>query len=113
MAGSLPRPEFEVFAEPDGDVVLRVSGEIDAAVSPRFRDRLGELLDVSRDDVLVDLADVSFIDSSGLAVLVHAHHQLDGTGRRIVIARSSRTVTRALELAGLRALFDGEDWESP
>jgi anti-sigma B factor antagonist len=103
----LPNAQFEASAGRDDEVVLRVSGEIDLAAAPLFRDRLGDIIKTTKHDVTVDLAGVTFIDSSGLAVLVHAHHQLRAVTRTLVITHPSLSVTRVLQITGLDALLTG------
>ena len=54
-------------------------------------------------DVGVDLARVTFIDSSGLSVLVQARQRVDELGRRFEIRAASRPARRVLEISGLDA----------
>jgi anti-sigma B factor antagonist len=53
------------------------------------------------DDVSLDLSGVSFMDSSGIRVLVDAHNRADAVGRRLVIEWPSSAVQRVLEISGL------------
>ncbi len=108
MGDWLPHAEFDVSTGRDGNVVLRLSGDIDLSAKSLFQERLAEVIAANDDDVVVDLADVSFIDSTGLAVLLDARQELEGPGRKLLIARPSVRVTRALEAAGLDALFDNQ-----
>ena len=101
----VPFAGFEASAGRDGEVVVRVRGEIDMAAAPVFRERLTGVIESNGDDVVVDLADVSFMDSSGLVVLVEAHQKLETASRKLLIARPSPAVTRVLEVTGLDRLF--------
>jgi len=101
----VPFAGFEASAGRDGEVVVRVRGEIDMAAAPVFRERLTAVIESNGDDVVVDLADVSFMDSSGLVVLVEAHQKLESASRKLLIARPSPAVTRVLEVTGLDRLF--------
>jgi anti-sigma B factor antagonist len=56
----------------DEVTVVAVSGEVDASSSPDLRARLDELTAQGRERLVVDLGGVGFLDSSGLATLVHA-----------------------------------------
>ena len=94
---------------PDGHVVLHVSGEIDMSAKGLFLERLADVIEASDGDVVVDLADVSFIDSTGLAVLMQAREQLETAGHKLMITRPSRPVTRVLQVAGLDALLQNRD----
>ena len=54
-----------------GDVMLmRLNGRLDATTSPQVRDTLQTLLEQDQPKIIIDLQDVPFIDSSGLASLV-------------------------------------------
>ena len=104
--GSLPQAEFDLSDGIDGHVVLHASGEIDASAKSLFVERLDDATEATDGDVVVDLSDVSFCDSTGIAVLLHARQQLAAAGRKLLIARPSPSVTRVLEVAGVDALFD-------
>ena len=106
MGDLAPKATFDAAAGRDGNGVVRVSGEIDISAKSLFQERLDDVIDAHDDDVVVDLAEVSFIDSTGLFVLSQARQRLETAGRKLMIARPSRAVTRVLELAGLVALFE-------
>jgi stage II sporulation protein AA (anti-sigma F factor antagonist) len=57
---------------------------------------------------VVDLADVSFMDSSGLRVLVVARNALDERGGEMVIADVSDQLRRLFEISGLTSAFTFE-----
>ena len=104
MGDLAPHTRFDVAAGRDGHLVVHVSGEIDLSARSLFQKRLDDMFEANDDDVVVDLADVSFIDSTGLFVLLQARERLETAGRKLMIARPSRPVTRVLELAGLDAV---------
>jgi anti-sigma B factor antagonist len=97
--------EFEIV---DGVATLVVTGEIDLSSAPRLQE-LGEMALVETVSTLrIRLADVSFIDSSGLAALI-AIQNAAGRGRQaVILERPSERVTRLLEVAGLAAHFQLE-----
>ena len=55
---------------------LTVTGELDIGTASAFRSALGDLMGTGQRDVLVDLAETDFLDSSGIGVLLWAHHRL-------------------------------------
>jgi anti-sigma B factor antagonist len=87
------------IAPTTGGVVL--SGEIDAHTAPTLAGWLAPLQGAGT-DVLIDLAGVDFIDSSGLGVLIDAHRRAVDAGRRLVLERPSPAVVRLIEISGLR-----------
>lgn len=88
----------------DGARVLQVSGEIDIIGAPALRAALMPALDDTR-LVVLDLSEVSFLGSSGLAVLVEAREQAQRSERELRLVCATRIVLRALEATGLRELF--------
>ena len=105
MSERWSRASFEVSAGGRGDVVVHLAGEIDAAVTPVFRDRLDEVVGTTDHDLMVDVAAVTFMDSSGLAVLVQARQQCQRSGRELLLVHPSPPVIRLLEVAGLDGWF--------
>jgi anti-sigma B factor antagonist len=95
------RRRLEVSVEYDGDVTLvRATGELDLAGSPRLAARLNEVIWSRRGAVVIDL-DVRMVDSTGLAVLLNALRRLDRAGRPLRIVSTQPSVRRALALTRL------------
>jgi anti-sigma B factor antagonist len=90
------QPLLRIERTDDG---LRLHGEIDGSSA----DELANLLDPlpGTGDVVVDLADVGFIDSSGLRVLIDAHQRAERSNRLVVLAHPSAVVRRLLDITGL------------
>jgi anti-anti-sigma factor len=86
---------------------IELLGDVDAATAPVFAEVLTAMMtngaDVSH--VVVDMRRVSFIDSSGLAVLIGAEHRRDGDAT-LRLRSPSRQVRRLLEVSGLATYFD-------
>jgi anti-sigma B factor antagonist len=85
--------------------VLELHGELDLQTVPQLRLALSEAL--QRDDgaVVVDLVDVTFIDSTGLASLLNALRRLTRAGRRLLLACADGPVRRMLQLTRLDGTF--------
>lgn len=81
--------------------VVRLSGDLDMAVVPELRRELDKTLEAGCVNVVLDLADVSYADSSALGLLVWLDHRLRPMGGRLVLAGARRDVGRILELSGL------------
>ena len=86
--------------------VLAVQGEIDTLTAPAFRAATDELLSASGDILVMDLTEVRFLASSGLAGLIKAAHRAEDRGIRLQLVITSRAVRRPLEITGTAALFD-------
>jgi anti-anti-sigma factor len=82
----------------DGVTVLELRGAIDVAQAYQLRDTLGPMLDGPAARVLLDLADVTLIDSSGIGVFVTAHRRAVEVGSGLVLARPVGSVERVFTL---------------
>jgi len=83
--------------------VIAPTGELDLAGATAFRAALQEAVLRADDGLIVDLSDVGFMDSSGLAVILEADAQLHGRRRRLaVVAPRGTSAAMLLTLAGLR-----------
>jgi len=90
----------------DGEWVVTVQGEIDVATSPRLHTELHTLLEQGARSIVLDLGSMSFIDSSGLGVLVGALKRLkDQQGDTIVLRDLQEPARRVFEITGLTGLF--------
>lgn len=99
---------FEVIPHGDDACVVHVLGEIDTMTAPALRVQLDEYLPTVSLLVL-DLSQVGFLGSAGLAVLVAAKDDAERRQHRLRLVCGSRIVTRALEATGLLGLFDISD----
>jgi anti-sigma B factor antagonist len=89
-------------------VVVEVRGDVDIATAPVLAQRLTEAV-TSSCAVVVDLAEVGFMDSTGLGVLVAAFNRAKAAGTTLVLARPQRIVRNALRLVQVDAVVDVYD----
>ena len=92
-------PTARLSVTTDGDRIV-VAGDIDAHTCPDLASELDPL--PGSGDVRLDVADVGFIDSSGLRVIIDAHQLAETGDRKLVIERPSKSVSRILEISGLK-----------
>ncbi len=90
----------------EGAVVVAIHGELDTYTAPGLRRLLHDLIDDQGNlTVVVDLAKVAFIDSSGLSALVVALKSIRSRGGKLTLANPSRNARRAFEVSGLNRVF--------
>ena len=93
-------------------VVAAFSGDIDFNSSPDVRKVLLDVL-AGGTDVVVDMGNVRYIDSSGVASLIEAYQGAKSAGVQFVLANVSRPALRVLQLARLEkvfAIYDSVDY---
>ncbi len=85
--------------------VMAVSGELDMSTAPDLSDALADVVDRRPRDLTVDVADLAFIDSTGLTVLVRASKQLREHDATLRLSSPTPSVRRILEIVGLDHLL--------
>jgi anti-anti-sigma factor len=100
---SHPAP-FRVDVHPERDVVRVVPfGELDLATAGLLERQLHELRDSGFDHVVLDMHELTFIDSSGIRVILTEHRFADTSDQRFSLIGVPPVIRRALEVCGLLA----------
>lgn len=100
-----PQP-LELNVEHSGAaLVVSVAGEIDLATAPEFGAFLRAQLARTRAVLMIELADVTYLGSAGLAVLIAVRAECERRGVDLIFAECSFVVLRAFELSGLTGVF--------
>jgi anti-anti-sigma factor len=107
---ALPHARLSVTAQPDIDAMRPVmAGEIDMSTTEHLGRSLSSALDQRRPAVVVDLADVTFIDSTGIAELVRARNRALADNTSLTVINCQSIVRRVLEVTGMLAPLSGEE----
>jgi anti-anti-sigma factor len=88
--------------------VLGVRGELDAYSAPGLEEQVTKLIGEQADDVVLDLSQTGFLDSSGLRAILTAQRRLIESGGQLRLRAPSEAVTRLLEITGLQDHFSVE-----
>jgi anti-sigma B factor antagonist len=92
-----------------GPVRVVAAGEIDMSTAAQMRESLNATLDKRPSVLVVDLAAVTFIDSTGVAALVHARNRAIEEGASLTVVNPQPIVRRVLHVTGmLQALTDDD-----
>jgi len=93
-----------------GVVVLSPEGDVDMSRSPELRNAIRAVLNQQRPKKLViDLGDVAYMDSSGLATLVEAMRTTRTAGVRMILCAMNEKVRAVFEIARLDQYFNIEN----
>ena len=85
--------------------VLPLKGEIDLHVSPSVTASLNAMIVKKPERLVVDLSDVSYIDSAGLAALIEAMQKVEDYGGKFALAGLQETVRSIFEISRLDQVF--------
>ncbi len=97
-----------IFSRDDGDqrrATLSLGGEIDLATAPSLHHVALNLPLRELERLTVDLADVTFMDSTGVGFLVSLRKHMSA-GSELVVINTAPMVTRVLQITGLGDLLD-------
>ena len=91
---------------PDADwAVLAVAGEVDLATVPELEHAIKDVLDESTSNLVVDLSNTSFMDSTGLRVLIMADREFKDEERSLAILVKPGPISRLLDVSGMQELL--------
>ena len=96
---------IEVREPVGGVLVIGLEGEFDLAAVQALREQLDAAQSAAGQGVVLDLAEVTFVDSSGLRELLRAHGAFAADGKAFVLAGLQPPVIRLLELTGATDLL--------
>ena len=101
---------MEIAEEKQGGVSILVPrGRVDSVSSSQLESALLGSLEAGGTRLAVDFAEVEYISSAGLRVLLMLVKKLQGTGGRLVLCAMPESVRLVFELAGFLPLFEIED----
>lgn len=90
----------------DGTFIVALGGDLDSAQAPELEKAVGQAIAGGQRRIVVDLGQVKFIDSSGLATLIKAFKRVRGAGGNLVLAGLQPPVRRVFDLTRLDKVFD-------
>lgn len=107
---SVAPPQFgcELRNENRSAAWIGLSGELDLAAAPRLQETLQDVLGRAQ-LIILDLRQLTFIDSTGIHAVIDAHNRARGIGHRLVLIRGPRAVDRVFALTGVSERLDMVD----
>lgn len=91
--------------------VLDISGHIKGSEVSHFRASIQQAISDKRHFLVANMADVGFIDSSGVGMLITCHQDLKAAGGRLVLMRLSDDIYDLFEMTSIDRLFEIVDNE--
>ncbi|HWJ60905.1 MAG TPA: STAS domain-containing protein [Acidimicrobiales bacterium] len=88
---------------------LTLAGEVDPGTAPELQDRLAQLAgDAAISSVVIDLGQITFLDSSGVRAVIAGSEALRSGGAELILRGANPNVRRVLEVTGLTQLLTVE-----
>jgi anti-sigma B factor antagonist len=101
--------------EQNGVVTIVLSGDLDLATAPILSEKLAPFEGNGVSTIILDLQDLTFIDSTGMHTFLEARNRAMSNGQRLLVRGASSTAQRYINIVGLQFLLDDSehDFESP
>ncbi len=88
-------------------LVAKLTGELDHHTAPILRDTLDREISLNNTvNIVLDFDGVTFMDSSGIGVIVGRYKQISARGGKIMVIRVKPQVDKILEISGLKKILD-------
>lgn len=99
-------PSFELRVDRNGHVVhIAPCGELDIATTPELEQALADATADAATEIVLDLRELTFMDSTGLRALAQANARAGESSFALSIIRGPRQIERVLEISGLGGLL--------
>lgn len=89
--------------------VFVLDGDLDVHSAPLVQQAVAVAVDEGASDVVLDLAHIDFVDSSGIGVLIACHKRAAGQDGRLIVRSPAPRVARLLEITTLDRVLNIED----
>jgi anti-sigma B factor antagonist len=103
------RFSVEAIGRHDSTAILAVTGEVDTFTSSGLRDALNEAIDSGAVQIILDVSDMEFIDSTGLGVLVGALKRVRERDGSMTLRKPRQSAMQVLSIVGLTSHFEIEE----
>jgi anti-sigma B factor antagonist len=88
-----------------GKTIVAVGGEIDVYTAPKLRDKITELVAAGAYDIVVDMEEVEFLDSTGLGVLVGGLKKVRAHDGSLELVCNQDRLLKIFRITGLAKVF--------
>ena len=104
---------MEINRRESGDIVVfDITGEIDLYNAPEIKEKIKEEMNKSKVNIIINLDKVTYIDSSGIGVLISSLSNLKKVGGALKLINVYASVRKVFELTKLTSFFDIYDSEA-
>lgn len=96
-----PQDRLQISVDEADPVTFVLAGDLDPHTSPYLQERIDEALADDATSAVLDVGEVSFVDSAGLRVIADTHRRLMGAGGGLVLRNPSKGLEKLLSVTGL------------
>lgn len=102
--------QLTIRSDRDGVVhTICVTGELDLATAKELQLELERVETTDAESIILDLSGLTFMDSTGVRLLIAAHHRSRSDSNRLALLRGGPAIQRVLQLSGVETLLPFAD----
>ncbi len=84
---------------------VKITGEVDIYTSDEMKETLNEMVEEKKSEIQIDCRELSYIDSSGLGVLIGILKKLKEENKNLVVVNARSNILKLLSITGLDKVF--------
>ena len=96
---------FEISELENGREGVRVTGEVDIYTATQFKESIEKLIEANTKDIFLDLTDLSYIDSTGIGILIELRKGSMSRDLNMTLINPQKNVVKLLQLTGVDQIF--------
>lgn len=93
------------YEHSDEAVKVTLAGEVDIYTSQKFKEKLYDIVDSTKSDLVIDCKELNYIDSTGLGILVGTLKKSKLYGKKVCISNLKENIKKLFLITGLDKVF--------
>lgn len=102
--------EIKYDVTSDNTLEIQPIGEVDIYTSPELKNKIYELIDEKKLDILINGSNLDYIDSTGLGILMGIYKKLKENNLNIKITNLKPNIYKLFDITGLNKIFNIQEW---
>ncbi len=91
----------------DGFLVIKIDGDLDNMATFQYKTKLCEIIKLNQfKQVIIDLSNVTFIDSSGIGLLLGRYNQVKQYGGHLILCGINKQIKKTIQITGIASIID-------
>jgi len=104
--------EIEYSITSENELEIKPIGEVDIYTSPELKNKIFELIDDKKLNIIINGEKLEYIDSTGLGILMSIYKKMQDNSLNIKILNLKSNIYKLFDITGLIKIFDIQGWEN-
>ncbi len=95
------------FKIADGNLLIKFEGDLDNMTTYQYKTKLSEVIKKNQiQKVIIDLNNVTFIDSSGIGLILGRFNQISSYGGQLIVCGINKHIKKTIQISGVASIID-------